>query len=70
METEAEIIRLTDWARGFLETEVEGRYTSDAALHLALAVWLNRPPMIRVVDQLRPDDVKPGSVQFRDRSIP
>ena len=33
---EPEIILAVDWAREFLATEVEGQYTSDAALHLAL----------------------------------
>ena len=42
--TEQELIALVDWAREFLATEVEGQYTSDAALQLALAVWLSDRP--------------------------
>jgi hypothetical protein len=42
-EIEERLVTLVDWAREFLATEVEGQYTSDAALQLALAVFLRSP---------------------------
>jgi len=39
-EIEERLVALVDWAREFLATEVEGQYTSDAALQLALAVFM------------------------------
>ena len=42
-ELEAALIDTVDWAREFLACEVEGQYTSDAALHLALFVMAQAP---------------------------
>lgn len=49
---ERALVDTIDWAREFLACEVEGQYTSDAALYLALAVMAQPQPI--VVQETRP----------------
>jgi hypothetical protein len=52
---EHDLILAVDWAREFLATEVEGQYTSDAALQLALyALAVAQPEPLKHIDRVIP----------------